>query len=59
MIKLNLTNKESKALKELIYNSNACSSGCIYPHMQESKKDCDECEFTKSIHSITKKIDGE
>ena len=56
MITLKLTTIEEKALIELIANSNPCSSGCVYPHMQISKKDCDECEFTKSINSISEKL---
>jgi hypothetical protein len=54
---LKLTSKEEKALIELITNSNPCSSGCVYENMQDSKKDCDECEYTESINSISNKLD--
>lgn len=56
MKNIKLTAKELKALKELIWNSNPCSSGCVYPKMQNSRKDCDECEFIISIESIKDKI---
>lgn len=54
---LHFTNKELKALTELIYNGNGCSSACAYPEMQNSKKDCDECEYLKSISSVINKIE--
>ena len=54
---LQFTNKELKALTELIYNGNGCSSGCAYPEMQSSNKDCDECEYTESINSIVNKLE--
>lgn len=57
MIMLQFTNKELKALNELIQNGNPCCSGCIYPKMQNSKKDCNECEYTKSINSIVNKLE--
>jgi hypothetical protein len=56
---LKLTSKEEKALIELIANSNTCRNGCVYENMQNSKKDCDECEFTGSIDSISNKLEGE
>lgn len=56
MNKLDFTKKEIKALRELIGNSRACSCGCVYTEMEKSKKDCDECEFTQSINSISDKI---
>lgn len=52
---LQLTSKELRALKEILF-ANPCNSGCAYEEMQNSKKDCDNCEFTKSIHSILDKI---
>ena len=55
---LQFTNKELRALTELLYNGNGCSSFCAYPEMQSSNKDCDECEYTESINSIVNKIEG-
>lgn len=54
---IQFTNKELKALRELVaYSHTVCSSGCVYPEMQNSKKDCSDCEFTKFIYSIEDKI---
>lgn len=54
---LQFTTKEIKTLREFIYNNNACMKGCVYPEMQTSEKDCDECEFTKDIDSVLNKIE--
>lgn len=55
---IKLTNKELRALSSALYGSHkCCASGCVYPEMQRSRKDCDECEFTLSIHSIIAKIE--
>lgn len=52
---IKLTNKEIRALTEQLY-ANACSSGCAFEEMEDSKKDCDECEFPKLLRSIEDKI---
>jgi len=60
MIKLELNKNEIRALKMLLDNSFlTCSYGCIYEEMTESKKDCNECEFTEVIRSIKDKFDHE
>lgn len=51
------TKGEIRALEGLLYSNNACNSGCIYPEMEKSKKDCDECKFTEDINSILNKIE--
>ena len=59
MHNLSLTNDEIMALKELLVVSpSVCSSGCVYRHMANSKKDCAECEFTLSVQSISDKVLG-
>lgn len=52
---IKLTSKEIRALKEQL-NANACSSGCAFEEMQNSKKSCDECDFRASILSIIEKL---
>lgn len=53
------TEKELRALKEVVfYGYLICSDGCVYPQMQNSKKDCDECEFTININNILGKLKG-
>ena len=53
---IKLTTGEIRSLKCFLY-SNPCSSGCAYPEMQKSKKDCEECKLTKDMHSIMAKLD--
>lgn len=54
---ISFTNDEINAIQELVLISNkACSSGCVYEHMQNSNKDCNECEFTRLMRSISDKI---
>ena len=36
--------------------SNPCESGCAYPEMNNSRKNCDECKLTKDKESIMKKL---
>lgn len=52
---ITLTAKEIKALTCQLF-ANSCSSGCVYEKMQNSKKNCDDCEFTKDIHSVRNKL---
>lgn len=54
---LKLTNKEVRALQELVLINKVCSCGCVYPEMETSRKDCDDCEFEKSRRSILEKIE--
>lgn len=56
MKNIKLTSKELIALREVLFNHNACNSGCVYEEMEHSKKGCDECEFVSSIESILNKI---
>ena len=53
---IKLTTGEIRSLKCFLY-SNPCSSGCAYPEMQKSKKDCEECKLTNDIYSIMAKLD--
>jgi hypothetical protein len=54
---IKFTNNKLKALQELVnYSHTVCNSGCVYPKMINSKKDCYDCEFTKSVESIDNKI---
>ena len=54
---IQLTEKEERALTELLMHSReACSSGCVFPEMQTSKKDCDKCDYPKLIASIEDKL---
>ena len=53
---IKLTAKEIRALEQQLH-ANPCSSGCAFPEMQNSRKDCDECEFPKLISSIREKIE--
>ena len=54
---LKITAKEERALRELLNNSfKCCNSGCVYSEMQNSRKNCEECNFTLSINSILDKI---
>ena len=55
---IKFTSKELRALEYLI-TTNPCSSGCVYKEMERSKKDCDECEFTKHQQSIIDKVSNE
>lgn len=50
------TKEELRALQEILL-ANPCNSGCVYEEMEKSKKNCNECEFTKSINSIINKIE--
>lgn len=52
---ITLTAKEIRALEAQLF-INPCSSGCVYEEMQNSKKDCDKCPFTKAIESICEKL---
>lgn len=52
---IKLTNKEVRALKYQI-EANACRSCCAFEEMQNSKKDCDECEFPNLIYGIGIKL---
>jgi len=52
---ITLTANEIKALKAQLF-ANPCSSGCVYEEMQNSKKDCNECKFTKDIESFCEKL---
>lgn len=51
-----LTASEIRTL-ECFLRDNPCSSGCAYPEMQNSRKDCDECKLTKDKYSIMEKLD--
>lgn len=53
-----LTASEIRSI-ELFLSANPCMSGCAYPEMQKSKKDCDECKLTKDMHSILEKLNLE
>ena len=53
---IELTTDEIRTLKCFLY-SNPCVSGCAYPEMQRSKKDCAECKLTKDMYSIIAKLD--
>lgn len=55
MKEIKLSKNEIRALKELL-ETNACESGCVYNEMVKSRKDCDECNFTKAVQSIMNKI---
>lgn len=52
---IKFTAEEIKALKCII-DVNPCTAGCVYPEMQDNKKDCDDCPFSKAIYSIEQKI---
>ena len=54
---IKLSAKEIRALNEQLY-ANACSSCCAFKEMQNSRKDCDECEFPALIESIRNKINN-
>lgn len=51
-----LTKKEIKALLILISDGNACASGCVSYIKHSQKNGCNECEYTKNIHSIEEKL---
>lgn len=53
---IEFTKKEIRALHAVLW-ANPCNSGCVYEEMDKSKKDCNDCELTKSIISITNKIE--
>lgn len=50
-----LTKQEIRALEAQLF-VNPCSSSCVYEEMQNSKKNCDECQFIKNIDSVCKKL---
>lgn len=52
---ITLTAKEIRALKAQLF-ANPCSSGCVYEEMENSKKDCSECKFTKDVESVCEKL---
>lgn len=55
---ITFTDVEINALWHLLWVSNrACSSGCVIESMETSKKNCDECEFTRAVYSIKNKIE--
>lgn len=53
---IKLTASEIRTLKYFLY-SNPCSSGCAYPEMQSSKKDCAKCKLRKDMYSIMTKLE--
>lgn len=57
MVKLELSDKEARALKELLtYSNSACSSGCAFSEMQKSRKGCDKCDYPKAIANVAEKL---
>lgn len=57
MKNIELTKIEERALLELLSHRYApCSSGCIFPEMQESKKNCDKCDYAKAIDGVANKM---
>ena len=56
MKNIKFSKEEIRALKVML-DTNTCRSGCAFSEMQNSKKDCDDCELTKLKISISKKID--
>ena len=57
MVTLTLSDKEARALKELlVYSNSACSSGCAFPEMQKSRKGCEKCDYPKAIANIEEKL---
>jgi Holliday junction resolvase RusA-like endonuclease len=54
---IQLSKNEERALKALLMRSRvACSSGCAFPEMQKSKKDCDKCNYPKAIEDVMEKL---
>lgn len=57
MTTLKLTDNEVRALSGLlVYATEACSSGCVFPEMQKSKKGCEKCNYLLAIASIEAKL---
>lgn len=57
MFKLELNEEELRAIETSLDNAyQICSCGCVYPEMQISKKECDECLFVLTVDKILKKI---
>ena len=54
---IKLTAKELRALESILWATNPCESGCAYPEMEKSKRDCIDCELPKSISSIMNKLE--
>lgn len=55
MKKVILTASEIRTLEHYLY-SNPCESGCVYPEMNNSKKNCEECKLNKDKNSILEKL---
>ena len=54
---ITLNKNELEVLKILLDNSiTACRSGCVYPEIQDSRIECNECKYTKGIESLMNKI---
>lgn len=59
MESIELSKSEVESLSLLLwFSEKACSSGCIYQDMENSKLDCNDCRYTKDIESIISKLDG-
>lgn len=52
---IKLTASEIRSLEHFLM-SNPCRCGCVLEKMQNSKKDCDECQLTKDSINIMKKL---
>lgn len=53
---IQFTAVEIRALKALLWE-NPCMSSCAFSEMQNKDNvDCDECPFTKAVHSIEYKL---
>lgn len=54
---LELDKNQLRALSYLV-DENPCNSGCCYNEMEKSKKDCDNCKFTKAQFELIQKIES-
>ena len=53
---ITITKDEKRALVDYLSMANICRSGCAYPEMEKSNKDCDDCLLTKSTQSLLEKL---
>lgn len=54
-VEINLTKEELKIL-DIYLNTNPCQSGCALSNMQNSKKDCEECNLIKIKNNLLNKL---
>ena len=57
---ITFSDTDIKVLGIFLDNCNPCRSGCAYPEMQgKYPEDCSECQFTKDVRELKKKIESE